>query len=310
MLGSAMRLVVRTVTALPPGPDAATRLTTRLVGTRAESVVVPISDDLATPGTLFCPPDRDRFGCVLLLHGTSAWVPLAYLFYIEAIIEAGFGVLHVDLDGHGRHPQPLSGSGLARSSAAAFQWMAEHPAVDDTQLAVMGVSLGGSCALRVAATDPRVRAMTLVATPHSLAMSRRARIREFLGTLNPEGLEGAHRVSPHALLRALRAPIRIAQTEGIDTIDLFHRWTEPVIQAAIDELDPLGAAALAHRVPTLFVGGAWDTIAPTRQADDLARSFTAPTDQLVLRRRNHFTVMTSRVAARRTATWLTEHAKG
>lgn len=306
LLGSAMRLALHTVTSISAGPTAATLATRRFPGTRAEPVAVPVGDT-ATPGTLFSPAGVDRFPCVLLLHGTSACIPLAYLFFIEALLERGVGVLCVDLDGHGRHPLPLSGEGLARTGTAALHWLTQHPSVIADRVAVLGVSLGGSCALRAAAHTGHARALGLVSTPFSLSMGRRRRVREFLSTLNPEALESAFRIPPHALLRSLRSQIRIDPRPDFDTIDLFHHWTEAVVQAAIDTLDPLSCATQLGDTPVVFLNGTWDTIAPPSQAEQMAACFSGPVEQIVLPRRNHFTVMTSRRGAGGVADWLVQH---
>ena len=304
LITASIRLVLRTVTALPTAVDATPKLLARLPGIRAHEVHIPVAD-AHTPGTLYLPATAEPRPCVLLMHGTSAWMPLAYLFFIEALLERGIGVLHVDLDGHGRHPHPLSGTGLAQTANAAFTWLAARPEVLPDRLGVMGVSLGGSCALRAAADTGLAKAIGLVSTPVTVSMNGRARLREFVSTLNPEALEGWAQVPPHALLRSLRARIRLPEVPsslGATEIDLFDRVTEPIIQHAIDELAPLRCASRLSNLPVALVNGAWDAIAPPSEAVRLAEQFQGPCEALIIPRRNHFTIMTSRRGARHMAT--------
>ncbi len=295
LLGSAMRLAVRTVTALPGATDVALRLAARHAGLRTEDLPVRVGE-ATTPGSLFLPAGVTRPPCVLLLHGTSAWSPLAYLFFIDALLDRGLGVMCVDLDGHGRHPHVLTGAGLGRTAVAALEQLAGHDAIDPRRLGVMGISLGGSCALRAAAETGAVRGLALVATPVRVSMPSKSRLWEFVSTLNPEALAGWRRVPTHGLLRTLESRIRVppdSTPTGDAEIDLFHRFTEPIIQRAIDELAPLDAAGRVSDVPVFFLNGAWDSIAPAGQAHELASYFSGPSERLVVPRRNHFTLMTS-----------------
>lgn len=308
LLSSLMRMTLRMVTSYPSGPDVRQVLSSQHERTAFRDVQIPVGHT-TTAGVLMLPAQAERspVPAVLLAHGTSAATPWAYIHYISALLCRGVGVLFVELDGHASHPRALTGQGLAQTSGDSLRWLALQPDVDAGRLATMGISLGGSCALHASAATGLARAVALISTPVRVHMPPGARFREFMTTLNPEALEGFRVAPPHVLLRGLRGTIRVASDlheRGFFEIDFLHGLTEPVIDGAIQFLNPLGSAASISDTPAVFVNGNWDRIAPVEQAHELGRQFRGPTEHLLVPRRNHFTVMTHQRVANEVGDWM------
>jgi pimeloyl-ACP methyl ester carboxylesterase len=296
LLSSLMRMTLRVATSFPSGQDVRQVIHSHHEHTAIRDVLIPVGDTM-TAGVLMLPPQAEvtRVPAVFLAHGTSAATPWAYIHYIRALLRRGVGVLFVELDGHASHPRALTGPGLAQTAGDSLRWLSMQPEVDADRLATMGISLGGSCALNASATTGLARAVALISTPVRVRMPSGARLREFVTTLNPEALEGFRVAPPHVLLRGVRGSIRVASDaheRGFFEIDILHGLTEPVIDDAIQFLNPLDSAARIRDTPTVFVNGNWDRIAPAEQAFELGRQFKGPTEHLLVPRRNHFTVMT------------------
>lgn len=308
LLSSLMRMTLRVVTSIPSRQDVRQVIHARHERATFREVQIPVGETM-TSGVLMLPSQAETapVPAVLLAHGTSAATPWAYIHYIRALLQRGVGVLFFELDGHASHPRALTGSGLAQTACDSLRWLSMQPEVDADRLGTMGISLGGSCALNASAATGLARAVALVSTPVRVRMPSGARLSEFVTTLNPEALEGFRVAPPHVLLRGLRGSIRIASEtheRGFFEIDILHGLTEPVIDAAIQFLNPLDSAAQIQDTPAIFVNGNWDRIAPAEQAFELGRQFRGPTEHLLVPRRNHFTVMTHQRVAHDVADWM------
>ena len=111
------------------------------------------------PGVRIAVRDLGEGEPVLLLHG---WTlnHLAWDRQIRLLAEAGHRVVAMDLRGHGRSDAPLRGYDIERLAADARSVLAQ---LDLERVGVVGWSLGGMTALRLAATDPgRVGRLVLV----------------------------------------------------------------------------------------------------------------------------------------------------
>jgi len=97
---------------------------------------------------------------VLLVHGwcgmKEAWGPLP-----EALAAAGLRAVAVDLPGWGETPAPRR----ARHSPEEYAEALAPLAADLAPLAVVGHSMGAQPALLLAAGEPRVRSLVLIAAP-------------------------------------------------------------------------------------------------------------------------------------------------
>jgi alpha-beta hydrolase superfamily lysophospholipase len=267
-------------------------------------VAIPVGDH-AMPGHLFLPKAATG-GAVALVHGTTAEKVVPYYFFIRALLRAGVQVLTFELDGHGDNPRPLCIHSIEECVPAALRFLREQPEVNGARVGMMGVSLGGACALHAAARDPAIRAVATISTPHSVCMDDWNRLLEALGVLNPELLPSCLEATPNRLLEFLGTSMRVASTldaAAHEEMDLLHPGTLTTIDAVVRHLDPLGAAASLSETPVLVVNGEWDQITPAWQAEDIYYRAAGPRAIALVPRRNHFTIMTSRLAVETTVNW-------
>jgi dipeptidyl aminopeptidase/acylaminoacyl peptidase len=109
-------------------------------------------------------PSKNR-AAVLLLHGAggdrSSLLPEARL-----LVARGFGVLTIDLPGHGESGGSINWArGERESVAAAVEWLSRKDDIDASRLGAYGFSLGGYILAQVAAREPRLRACVFAGTP-------------------------------------------------------------------------------------------------------------------------------------------------
>jgi dienelactone hydrolase len=143
----------------------------------------PVHMDLVIPGgipaTLYLPgpgsPGGFRFPeppgagngppAVLLVHGYSS-DRVAMGILARRLAGAGYGVLAIDVRGHGTNPrgfaQDPEGANLFEDLSAAADWLRASSWVDGTRLAVMGHSMGAGAALRFAERDVGVDAAVMI----------------------------------------------------------------------------------------------------------------------------------------------------
>jgi uncharacterized protein len=102
---------------------------------------------------------------VLLLHGAGG-VRSSLLPEARLLVARGFGVLTIDLPGHGESGGAIHWSeGERKSVASAVEWLSQRPDVDAARLGAYGFSLGGYVLAQVAAADARLRACAFAGTP-------------------------------------------------------------------------------------------------------------------------------------------------
>jgi dienelactone hydrolase len=143
----------------------------------------PAHQDLVLPGevpaTFYLPappaeggvrfPDPPGPGggppAVLLVHGYTA-DRAAMSVLARRFASAGYGVLAIDVRGHGANARPFArdteGAQLFDDLSAAADWLRASSWVDGTRLAVVGHSMGAGAALRFAERDVGVDAAILI----------------------------------------------------------------------------------------------------------------------------------------------------
>lgn len=90
---------------------------------------------------------------VILLHGYSG-NRLGVMFHAQNLAEAGFGVLMMDLRGHGHSGGQgtfARGGNMIGDTQAMLNYLQKQPEVDPQRIGVLGVSVGGTMALQAAA---------------------------------------------------------------------------------------------------------------------------------------------------------------
>jgi pimeloyl-ACP methyl ester carboxylesterase len=126
------------------------------LGARKENVTVPAADGLRLRGWYV--PSRNR-AAVIAMHGTAS-NRLGVERHARMLARNGYGVLALDLPGHGESDgRSTSAPWLMDDDvAAAVRWLAARRDVDPAKVALLGVSMGGEVAVRVAARTRMVRA--------------------------------------------------------------------------------------------------------------------------------------------------------
>jgi len=102
--------------------------------------------------------DQEVGPAVLLLHGFAADTNINYVRsgIFDALIDAGHRTVAMDFRGHGLSAKPHIPDAYADDALTRdAQALIDHLGIDS--LAVVGYSMGASVALRLGATDPRVR---------------------------------------------------------------------------------------------------------------------------------------------------------
>jgi dienelactone hydrolase len=157
------------------------------------------SGSLAVPGTLSLPRDGGPRAAVVLLAGSGPMdrdetigrnKPFKDLAW--GLASAGVAVLRFDKVTYA-HPSEISQAGdvtvvqeYVRHAAAAIHLLQAHPDVDATRVFVLGHSLGGTVAPRVAAAEPSVAGVVILAggtQPLQWAAVRQVR---YLAALDPD----------------------------------------------------------------------------------------------------------------------------
>jgi dipeptidyl aminopeptidase/acylaminoacyl peptidase len=111
---------------------------------------------------------------VILVHGSgsdrSSLVP-----ELRSLVSDGFGIFAFDLPGHGESEgQVTFGVQPAEAVQSAVDLVVRRPDVRDGRVGVAGFSYGGAVVARAAASDCRLRAIALIATPADAIEQTRA----------------------------------------------------------------------------------------------------------------------------------------
>lgn len=208
---------------------------------------------------------------VVLVHGFGS-DHAAWLFNHEALAE-GRVVYALDLPGHGGSAKSVSDGSVAGLAAAVVAFL---DAVEVKKAHLIGHSLGGAIAARIAETNPdRVASLTLVA-PAGLA-----------DTINREFIEGflsesrARKLRP--ILELLVADPSMVTADMVENVLKFKR-----LDGALEALSAIAAAnfgggkqsasvraALANaKVPVQVIVGEADQVLPAAGADGLPAAVT------------------------------------
>ena len=112
--------------------------------------------------TQFPKPAAERPPGVVLIHGfTGDRVLMSGL--ARRLADNGYGVLAIDVNGHGENRNPFNGSNFDSSSLrenvkAAVDYLRSSQLVDGSRIVVMGHSMGAGAALDYATNDPNLKA--------------------------------------------------------------------------------------------------------------------------------------------------------
>lgn len=233
---------------------------------------------IALAGTLTI-PDHATGVCVpavMMITGSGAedrdeataalpgWRPFREI--ADTLGRRGIAVLRLDdrsVGGTPAGPPGATSADFADDVRAALAYLRTRPEIDPERLALAGHSEGAMIAMMVAATDPAVHAVVLLAgSSRTGKVVSDAQVREALRL--QQGLTGA------ALDSAVRAnePARAAAVAASPWLRFWFSY------------DPLSAAREVH-APVLIVQGATDTQVSPDQAEELAAAIRSNGNQHV-----------------------------
>lgn len=206
-------------------------------------------------------PTGGAQAALCVVHGSGGDKCFYVWRLVEVLVQRGFAVLLIDLDGHGESPRAQAFPSIVASVAGPMAWLQAHY----RWVGLLGMSLGGAVATRAVAEGTHCDALMLWVMPPRLRLSRAAYRRVQL-------LE-ALRIVRLPLVHLFRdaAPQHIVgawQTSGIraqlGTWDLF------------DALDPLGGLACikarANRPPLLLYYAGRDAVLAPGSAEQVAQA--------------------------------------
>lgn len=118
-------------------------------------------------GYLRVPPGDGPRPVVVIFNGTNA-VKEELHWWSDALVARGIAAITFDGPGLGQTFHRLSSVAEPRPvGVAIMNHIERHPELDPEAVGYMGLSLGGYCAIRMAAHDSRVRAVAAVSPPFS-----------------------------------------------------------------------------------------------------------------------------------------------
>jgi dienelactone hydrolase len=226
---------------------------------RAETVTIPVTDGVSLAGTLTLPTGAPGpLPAVVLVSGSGpqdrdsyapvggGWRP--FREFADALSSRGVAVLRCDDRGVGASTGDFaSGTELteAEDARAAVAYLRDRPDIDGERIAVLGHSEGARVAMLVAAEDPALAALVLMAG----AADPRAAVRaQTLWSLeHAPGAEALSRDSVLALVDRQMDSLAVAGKREVFRWNgeaLARRTTAPVavFQGATDRQVPAGQA--------------------------------------------------------------------
>ncbi|MCB0419722.1 MAG: alpha/beta fold hydrolase, partial [Bdellovibrionales bacterium] len=142
-----------------------------------DPILIPISSEIKLNGFLTVPKDnRKSYSAVLLLEGsgkaseTKETHSSAYRQIAEKLAEAGMASLRFNKRGTGYNQNRgsfkfASFSDNYKDALSALEFLKRQPKIDSRRIFVLGQSMGGIRATRLAVENPDILGLILVATP-------------------------------------------------------------------------------------------------------------------------------------------------
>lgn len=231
----------------------------------AEEVAVPTREGHTLAGTLTRPAGEAPVPCVVTITGSGAQDRDGTITMVQgyrpfrgvadALARRGVATLRLDDRGVGGSDAPARGATtetFVRDVEDALAWLRARPGIDGARLALAGHSEGGIIAPLVAARDPKLRAIALLAAPAWTG-------RRVIESQNRHVIDRDTAATAGARDSTLRWAM-----EQVDSLSRRDAWL-----AFFLGHDPL-ASIRQVRVPVLLLQGATDRQVTAGQADELA----------------------------------------
>jgi dienelactone hydrolase len=237
----------------------------------AEDVTVHTPAGLNLTGTLTVPTGRaGRVPAIVTITGSGAEdrderLPMVEgyrLFWqvADTLARRGIATLRLDdrgINGSDAGPPTATSADYADDIRAALAYLQTRPEIDGSRLGIVGHSEGGLIAPMVAASDPALKGIVLMAGPAYTG-------RRILAFQQRNAVEHATSLTPEERQKALEESARTT-----DSLAARNAWVRYFL-----DYDPL-VTARTVKVPVLILQGATDQQVTPEQADTLAAAFRA-----------------------------------
>ncbi len=148
-------------TATPEGSFGPTSPTvTPLPSANTRRITIATADGETLVGTFYPPPDSPAAGVLLLHmlgHRKEDWAQFA-----TRLQETGYGVLALDLRGHGESGGERNWTSMPDDVQRAWTTLVAQPEVDRERTGIVGADIGANLALLAAGEEAEVRAVVLL----------------------------------------------------------------------------------------------------------------------------------------------------
>lgn len=235
----------------------------------AEQVRIPTPGGHVLAGTLTRPEGGARVPAVVLVTGSGAQdrdeaIPMVRGFrpfrqIADTLSRRGVAVLRLDDRGFGASTgdaASATSADFADDVRAAIGWLRAREDIDPARVGIVGHSEGGLIAPMVAATDPAVAGIVLIAGPARTG-------REIIAYQQRQAIEGNESLTPAGRDSAL-----VVAREQLAEAAERQAWLRYFL-----EHDPLPVARRVTATPVLILQGATDRQVTADQADELASAF-------------------------------------
>jgi len=236
---------------------------------RAEEVVVSTPEGHTLAGTLTLPRSSTPLPAVVMITGSGAQdrdqaIPIVrgyrpFREIADTLSRRGVAVLRLDDRGFGGSTGDFASAtsaDFAEDIRAALAYLRERPDIDGDRLGLVGHSEGGLIAPMVAATDPCLSGIVLIAGPAQTG-------RKIIAFQQRFAIEHAEGIRPEAHDSAFAAAQEMLEE---------HSSGQPWLRFFLDH-DPLAVARQVETIPVLILHGDTDRQVTVEQAEVLGAAF-------------------------------------
>lgn len=180
-------------------------------------------------------------GHALLLHGNAGNVTLLADTLRTLNRRHNLAVLALDYRGFGRSEGTPSEQGLYQDARAARKWLAQKDGIAETDVILMGVSLGGAVATDLAAADG-CRGLVLASTFTSMP-----EVAQHHWPWLPMKLSLSTRFNTLAKIKEYRGPLLLSHGDADEVVPYSHG--QEIFEAAAGPKQMITAAGCKHNDP-------------------------------------------------------------